>query len=393
MLGIMKKCLLAAGLILGLAAVAGAQVVPEIQLSSRGVVSANYDLRSAGDEEAVADFSDSSLLLGFRQKLYSDYRSRFVTGFQFPDAGSSLGQVYFNHVFMQVENRTNILELGRTRLGTSLLEFPTLRDDDALGLTDVPNPFSDGRETEDTQFGNLVQYTRIFANRYRLALHGENLAESGLADPAVGLNSGGVTFQYRVPDTQLWNRPHLMQVGVSWLARFLDQDDFDRSRDEVLNSFIASTIINLRPDPVSFWDFRLQAIFTDGLDGDGVLHGYRDTATARSYSVFGTLRFLRRKLERPSVQFSLSGGFKVYPDQIRDTGQWQLVGNALTRLGEGFDLVTQVQYRHQTGDLAGLYGQDEVRLQVGFVYSVTRLWNEFFDDRDSLLNLEHNYIP
>ncbi len=388
-----KRCLLPAILVLVQATVAAAQVAPEVQLSARGVVSANYDVRSAGDEEAVADFSDSSLLLGFRQKLYSNYRSRFVTGFQFPDAGSSLGQVYFNHVFMQVEDRTNIFELGRTRLGSTLLEFSTLRDDDALDLTDVLNPFSDGQETEDTQFGNLVQYTHIFSNRYRLALHGENLAESALSDPTVGLNSGGVTFEYRVPDTQLWNRPHLMQAGVSWLARFLDQDDFDRSEDEVLNSFIASTIINLRPDPVSFWDFRAQAVFTNGLDGVGVLDGYKDVATARSYAVFGTLRFLHRRLERPSVQVSLSGGFKTYPDLVRDTNQWQVVGNALTRLGEDFDLVTQVQYRHQTGDLADIYTRDEVRFQVGFVYSLTQVWNEFFDDRDSLLNLEHNYIP
>ena len=391
--GFMKRCLLPAVFALAQAAVAAAQVAPEIQLSARGVVSANYDVRSAGDEEAVADFSDSSLLLGFRQKLYSDYRSRFVTGFQFPDAGSSLGQVYFNHVFMQVENRANIFRLGRTRLGSTLLEFSTLRDDDALDLTDVLNPFSDGRDTEDTQFGNLVQYTHIFANRFRLALHGENLAESGLEDPAVGLNSGGATFQYRVPDTQLWNRPHLMQVGVSWLARFLDQDDFGGNRDEVLNSFIASTVINLRPDPVSFWDFRVQVIFTDGLEGMDVLDGYRDVATARSYAVFGTLRFLRRRLERPSAQFSLSGGYKVFPDLVRDTNQWQIVGNALTRLGEDFDLVAQVQYRHQTGDLVELYSRDEVRFQVGFVYSLTQVWNELFDDRDSLLNLEHNYIP
>ncbi len=372
---------------------ARAQTAPEIQISARGVVSANYDIRPAGDQEAVADFSDSSLLLGFRQKLYSDYRSRFVLGFQFPDAGSNLGQVYYNHVFMQVENRKNILELGRTRLGTTLLEFPTLRDDDALGLTDVLNPFSSGQNTEDSQFGNLLQYTRIFANRYQFSVHGENLAESVFIDPGVGLNSGGAAFQYLVPDSQLWNRPVLIQAGVSWLARYLDQDDFGLTGNVVLNSFIASTIINLRPDPVSFWDFRAQAIFTDGLDGDGVMDGYTDVATAGSFAVFGTVRYLHRKLERPATQVSLSAGYKVYPDQIRNTDLWQVVGNALTRLGADFDLVFQVQYRHQTGDLATIQGAEELRLQVGFVYSLDQMWNQFFDDRDSLLNLEHNYIP
>ncbi len=375
------------------AATAVAQVTPEIQLSARGVVSGNYDIRPSGDEEAVADFSDSGLLLGFRQKLYSDYRSRFVVGFQFPDAGSNLGQVYFNHVFMQVENRNNILKMGRTRLGSTLLEFPTLRDDDALGLTDVLNPFSAGRNTEDTQFGNLMQYTRIFADRYQLSLHGENLAESAFIEPSLGLNSGGVAFQYRVPDSQLWNRPVLMQAGVSWLVRYLDMDDFGLAADKALNSVIASTIINLHPDPIAFWDLRTQVIFTDGVDRDGVLHGYSDVASSKSYAAFGTLRYLRRKLERPSAQFSLSAGFKVYPDQNVDTSQWQVVGNALTRLGADFDLVTQVQYQHRTGDLAAVFSSEEIRFQVGFVYSLDQVWNEFFDDRGSLLNLEHNYIP
>ncbi len=381
-------------LFLGLLVVtAGAQVAPEIQLSARGVVSGNYDVRPAGDEEAVADFSDSGLLLGFRQKLYSSYRSRFVVGFQFPDAGSNLGQVYFNHVVMQVENRHNILEMGRTRLGSTLLEFPTLRDDDALALTDVLNPFSSGQNTEDTQFGNLVQYTRIFADRYRLSMHGENLAESVFTEPSVGLNSGGVAFQYRVPDSQLWNRPTFMQAGVSWLARDLDRGDIGLATAQVLNSVIASTIINLRPDPVSFWDFRAQAIFTDGITGDGILNSFPDVARAKSYAVFGTLRYLRRKLERPSVQYSLSTGYKVYPDQTTDTSQWQVVGNALTRLGADFDMIAQIQYGHRTGDLAALYSSEEVRFQIGFVYSLDQVWNEFFDDRNSLLNLEHNYIP
>jgi len=52
-----------------------------------------------------------------------------------------------------------------------------------------------------------------------------------------------------------------------------------------------------------------------------------------------------------------------------------------------------VQYRHQSGDLAALYGRDETRFQIGFVYSIDHVWNRYFDDRDSLLNLEHGYIP
>lgn len=123
-----------------------AQVSPAIQLAGRGVMSFNSYNRAGGilvdENSAVNDFSDTGLLLGLRQKLYNNYRSRFVIGIQFPDAESDLGQVFFHQVHFQMENKWSLFKLGRTRVRSSLIEFPTLRDDDALQFTDVLNPFS-----------------------------------------------------------------------------------------------------------------------------------------------------------------------------------------------------------------------------------------------------------
>ncbi|HFB61684.1 MAG TPA: hypothetical protein ENJ69_01750, partial [Bacteroidetes bacterium] len=119
---------LAAGL---LQSVSG-QVSPEIQLGARGVMSFNTDITGGQKATSVNDFSDTGLLLGFRQKLYNRFRGQLVIGLQFPDADSDLGQVFFHQTFLQVEDQKNVLKMGRSRVRSSLIEFPTLRDDDAL---------------------------------------------------------------------------------------------------------------------------------------------------------------------------------------------------------------------------------------------------------------------
>jgi len=40
-----------------------------------------------------------------------------------------------------------------------------------------------------------------------------------------------------------------------------------------------------------------------------------------------------------------------------------------------------------------MIGEHETEVQVALIYSIEQLWNSQFDDRESLLNLEHGYIP
>ena len=146
-----------------------AELSPEIQLDAHAVISTNVD---ATDDTtfAVSDLSDTSVLLGFRQKLYGRYRGQFVVGLQFPEAGSDLGPVFYHHAFIKVEDEANILKIGRSRVMSSLIEFPTLRDDDALHFTDTLNPFSAGNDSEDSQYGEVIELSRGFGQRVRLNL-------------------------------------------------------------------------------------------------------------------------------------------------------------------------------------------------------------------------------
>ncbi|MBU0561523.1 MAG: hypothetical protein KKD86_17535 [Bacteroidetes bacterium] len=373
-----------------------AQVNPEIQLGARGVFSVNNDIANNAKSSAINDFSDSGFLLGFRQKMYNDFRGQFVLGFQFPDADSDLGQIFFHQVFIKLEDQHNIIKLGRSRVKSSLIEFATLRDDDALKLTDVLNPYSNGTNTEDNQFGNVIEYTHIFGQRYWLTVHGEHFTKSyptpGVAETDFSMNALGFSFEYRVPRSQIWNRDVLQQLGVSFNNFLTDRQGYSNQYDKLLKNVIFSTIINVVPDPVNFVDFRLQAIYNNGFSEITSISNYKDIAEAKSLSIFFGPRYLLRVLERPALQISFYGGFKTLPDLSNNSKQIQFVANSFYRLGENFDVGIQYQFKKNTGDLTNFLTVNEHRIQLAMIFSIDQLWNNQFDDRESILNLEHGYI-
>ena len=372
------------------------QVRPEIQLAAIGVMSFNVDVASNSTTSAVNDFSDSSLLLGFRQKLYGQYRSRMVMGFQFPDADSDLGQIFFHQMFLQVESRTNVLKMGRSRVRSALIEFPTLRDDDALTFTDVLNPFSSGRNSEDNQYGNILEAAHLFGQRYWLRLHGEHFTKTPLeaaSEEDFGLNAIGASFVYRVPESQRWNRALLSQAGISINNFLTDRPDYSGAFDRALTNIVVSTVLNIHPDPVHFWDLRHQTIYNAGFEEYSPAAGYAAMTKSRSWATFTSLRYLYRRYERPTVQLSAAFGYKLFPGPVQETSQFQFILNVFYRLGENFDVGLQYQYRRHGGELETIFGGTEHRIQIALVYAVDEVWNSQFDDRESLLNLEHGYIP
>ena len=52
----------------------------------------------------------------------------------------------------------------------------------------------------------------------------------------------------------------------------------------------------------------------------------------------------------------------------------------------------QYQYKNNSGELLKLYHREENRIQLAMIFSIDQIWNNQFDDRGSLLNLEHGYI-
>jgi hypothetical protein len=374
-----------------------AEVSPEIQLGARGIVSVNFDHSPEDDSQTVSDFSDTSLLLGFRQKLYSDYRGQFVIGFQLPDRGSDLEPLFLHQMFFKIENRSNIFKIGRSRLRSALIEFPTFRDDDALYFTDILNPFSSGQNSEDTQYGDVLEASHIFGQRYWVKLYSGHVTEeaesSGNTEEDFGFNTLGLLLEYRVPETQRWNREVLNQIGVGFNSFSTDRPGYSGEYDKALKHIVFSTILNVYPDPVHFWDVRHQTIYNLGFSEIKQITDYATMTRAESISTFTSLRYLYRRLEFPTFQASLSYGYKNSPDLADNTDQHQIIANGLYRIGDNFDVGLQFQYQKNRGDVRELLGDHETRIQFAIMYSVEQLWNKQFDDRDSLLNLEHGYIP
>ena len=103
-----------------------AEVLPEIEISGKGVTSANLEwLANSGETRLTPDYSDSTLMMGLRQKLYSDWRSYFAMGVQLPDADSNLGDLFLSQTFLQLENQNQRIKVGRSNAQTSLVTFPT----------------------------------------------------------------------------------------------------------------------------------------------------------------------------------------------------------------------------------------------------------------------------
>ncbi|NOZ08606.1 MAG: hypothetical protein GXO91_06985 [FCB group bacterium] len=379
---------------------AAAQVTPAIQLAGRGVMSFNTYDRAGGfgadGNSVVSDFSDTGILLGVRQKLYNDYRSRFVVGFQFPDADSDLGQVFFHQVHFQLENKWSVFRIGRTRIRSSLIEFPTLRDDDAIKLTDVLNPFSSGKNTEESQYGNVVEAGVIYRQRVHLFVHGEHFTVTPVSaedsEEDFSLNSFGGTLEYRVPEVQRFNRNIVTQLGLGW-NNFLTHREGYTGFDETLKNVLFSAVLNLIPDPVYFLDLRHQTIYNFGFDEVSAVNTYADLSRAKSVNNFTALRFLYRKLERPTAQLSLGVGSKIFPDLTNSTREISVIVNGFYRLGENLDIGLQYQFMNYKGDLLDLYPETDQSIKLALVFSFEQFWNEYYDERNSLLNLEHGYLP
>ncbi len=365
------------------------QVLPEIELGVKGVVSANIGVNNNGVSSAVSDFSDSQILLGFRQKLYNKWRGQMVFGMQFPDADSDLGQVFYNHVFIQVEDQKNIIKIGRSTTRTILNEFPTLRDDDAMNFNYSLNPFSKGSNTQDNQYGNVIEYTHIFAQRYWLSFHGENFSD--LSKPEnFELNSFGFSLLYVVPESQLWNREILQRLGFSYNSYATNEAGYE-GFDRYLKNILGTITLNVLPDPVHLIDFKVQGVYNIGFARLDSIKSYSDYVRTPSMATFATLRYLYRKLERPLLQVSVGFGLKSF-ELLPKSKQGIFISNVFYRVGENFDIGFQYRYLQNNGEVADLFSSYAHRFQFAFVYSINQIFNKHFDDRNSILNLEHNYI-
>lgn len=291
----------------------------------------------------------------------------------------------------KVENQKNMFKLGRSTSQSTLTEFSTFRDDDAIQYNYVLNPFSGGINSQDNQYANVLEYTRILAQKFYFTFHGENYVD--FQNPnQLDINGLGGSFLYRVPASQVWNRNVLQQVGFS-VNNFINTPiGPNNNNKKTLTNLIGTATFNLLPDPVHFIDLKTQIVKNFGLSEVNDITDYTSYSRTKSTSVFGMLRYLNRKLERPRYQLSAGFGYKTFSDVGNDTKQWMLISNLFYRIGNNFDLLFQYKYNQNKGELRPLLGNSQQRFQMGIAFTFNKIFNNQFDDRNSILNLEHGYI-
>ena len=368
-----------------------AQPQAELTVGTRGVSSVGAELSAGADAVdgavGVIDFSDTAVLLRGRLQLFPDVRGGSVVGLQFPDADSDLGVVFFHQTYLFLESRYFDIKLGRSRIQTSIVEFPTVRDDDLLPFTDTLNPFSVGSTTEDHQYGNTLEVTGILASKYFLSAHAEHLfltpGDRGGVD--FSLNSFGSTLYYRnIPaliDTEV-----LREVGIG-----VNYNDAKNDGRDATWALIAGGAVNVVPDPIHLLDVRAQAIYNNGDPGTS-LSDANSTFRARSIRGAAALRYLFSKGMLPTMQIAVVGGYARYVDNGANT--WSGILNGFYSIGYGFDVGVQYQLGRNSAQVRSALGAPELVhtpqaiLRFGYELNVNPL-----PTRDSILNVEHGYIP
>ncbi len=374
------------------------EVRPRITLAGRGLVSLNTDVAYQGNNretELVNDFSDTYFLLRLDRKLYGVNRGQVmgtVLGFTFPDADSRLGQIYFDqaHVFWWSQGWE--LVMGRSRLENFVLEFPTLRDDDLVDYAYVLNAFTDAPATEYHLYGNVTRLT-LFQHRARWMerIQLSNLAVTDRAGNPLdrfGVQMASVEVAYRLPDPVRFTG-RIRKIGIRY-----DVQQLDDLNDALLHAVTVGLDLNLTQDPLANWELRLQGSFTPGVDAlrGATLQRPWDLARARSYAAVASLSFLRSPYQVPRLFFALTGAYRAFPDQGENRAK--VVAGIFYQVGAGMDVGLQYEYERVSSGLQGLLGFDQNHaLKLLFAFEYETMFNDYFMDRETILNLEHGFAP
>ena len=388
--------------------------MPRLTFGGRGLVS--FDLNGttpfADDETADTDFgtvnnfSDSFLLVRLDRQLFEKYRAGVVVGFLFPDAETELGEVFYNqvHVFYDTKNFGGTL--GRTRLTNFVLEFPTLREEDLIEYGVVANGFSNAANSEFSRYGNVVR-AELFQMSSRLVLAGqasnwkETDATGGELDE-FDVNAASASLTYRLPEGIRYEG-FLRRAGLELVSQ-----NVDAASQSWMHALVGGAALNLTRNPLRNIELRTQAIYNFGVDpedGGLVFDPAGDPAPtpvtladpvgrarSESLAVVTSLRLLSRPYQLDRFQAAVTGAYKEFVDG--GGSQFAVVPNVFFRLGQGVDLGLQYRYEQFDDALAGALGRKRdhsVQLTMSFGFQL--MFNDYFGERDDILNMEHGYIP
>lgn len=372
-------------------------VAPQIEISGVALGTLDLGLRqqydTAGNRSSSSrvNLADSAILLGATQRLYKPGAvGSLVIGGEATDQtnnGTLNNQLFLHQGYADYQDRHTEAYIGRTNVPTKFIQFPTLRGDDLVTFTDLPDPFSSGANTEEPRYSNVAAVTLNRDLRNFVNIHVQHLIRSaGDIGDDQGLNSYGVDFLHEPP-------PGLesIQKVVSYQLGY-ERQAIGRARGGASNLLYGGGVINLRPSPVNLVTLSGQDIYSTG-NSLSHFESLPDSFRAASNTLAASLVYLHSPFGRPGYQVSLTGGYKSY-NKVHNANSYGLALTGVKRLGDGFDLVAQYSYQHRDPALAAQYsGSSDNSVQVGFVFNFTTIFNNTVGPRRSLLNLQHQYVP
>ncbi len=367
-------------------------VSPQINISGVGIGTLGYDKNGEIQSgKGNVNFSDSALQIGGAQKLFEGGGvGSFGMGWlTIDESNKGTSSPFFLHqAFLDYQDEKSEAVIGRSdNLNAHLVDFPTLRGDDLITLTNPLNPFSNGKNVEEHRYANVAAFTLNQNLKYFENIHAQHLINSADPNADAGLNSFGVTFQYLgSPGLESFERVPSWGFGY-------ERINVNSKTSSGINQAILGGVVNLNESVVNRVELGLQNIYSFGSDARS-FSSITDTFEADSNAITASIRYLHTPFGRPAYQVSLTTGYKNY-SKVSDANSYGAALTGVKRLGHGFDIVAQYQGQWRTSTLAAAQTQGlgfEQRAEIGFAFNFDATFNEHIAPRRTLLNQQHHYI-
>lgn len=359
----------------GLALEVDREVLPRLILGGRLISTMDYlQLDSQPNRDSHINLDDSALLLAMDKRIYDMQGvAGAVVGFRDGDQG-----VLMQHMYGRYWRESRRWKIGRTRLPSTLIEIPTLRDDDLLEYSHVLNAGSN--EEFDQVYGDLVSFDWFVKGKTQNL----NVWFGTRGSTLEGINSYGIAYLNQQPEDLIY-----VKSNRHWGVR-IDRQEVDiGGTTEWMTAYLIGIDQNLNRNPSGIWNVTAQLMQNMGLDNATVLSSVSSRAKSPAVSFVSSINFTHRPKLLTRHRYALSLAYKDYSD-VDNANQFSIVPSYLCRFGQGIDMVAQLVY---TENGTALGGGSDLKIQFGLSFSFDAVFNDQIGERDSILNLEHGYLP
>ena len=368
-------------------------LAPQIEFAGVGIANLNYGRNAEHSNEAGLNVSDSSLLFGASERLFDGAIGSFGFGSLTTDtvnSGNSTQSSYFTHQsFVDYQSEKFETVIGRTDNQTAhIIDFPTIREEDLITLTNPLNPVSDGRNVEEHRYANVAAFTLNQNLSYFENVHFQHLINSAAIGNQTGINSIGATFEYlSPPGLEAFERVPSWGFGYEHLS--VDSENSSSG----LSQICGGAVINLNESVTKRWDLRFQEIVSLG-SKLSTFSNVTDSYQADSQALALAIRYMDIPFGGAGYQVSLTAAYKDY-FKVKEAKTEGFALTGVRRLGSGFDFIAQYQGQWREDALAAVQTNNlsyENVFEIGLSFNFDAIINQHLGPRRSLLNQQHQYI-